>query len=363
MKLPNRFGFGEERGLARKGRPTTIRDVARAAGLSATTVSRALNGHGDVATGTRELVERVARVLDYHPNSLARSLQTSRADAIGLIIPHVLHRTFDAFWLDFIAGVEATCAPRGIALMIAATDHEVTHEFRRLARGQRVDGLLLCDVRTNDARVAYLASQGLPFVCFGRTIDQNGYPYIDVDGAAGVSAAIEYLIGLGHTRIAYVGVDPGFGFSYHRFRGYHQALTRAGVPFDPDLVREGLTERNAVDELKRLLSMPEPPTAIFAAADFLGAAAVKACQTLKIQIPDDLSICVFDDSPLIAHIEPPLSVVSQSNRRLGEESARLLLDRIDNPTGPLVQRLMVPALVTRASTTRPRPTDRDLAAV
>lgn len=319
-------------------------------GLSITTVSRALNGHSDVAPATRARVEEAARDLDYHPNMFARSLQTSRADAIALIIPHVLHRSFDTFWLDFIAGVEAACTRKGVDLLLTATDDEVTPSFRRVARGRRVDGVLLCDVRRTDPRVAYLSALARPFVCFGRTTDDHDYAYIDVDGASGVCTAVEHLLGLGHRRIAYLGVDPDFGFSHFRLHGYQQALSGQHVPLDPDLVRESLTEFNAVAVIREMLSLSSPPTAIFATADFLGVAAVKTARELGLRIPDELSLCVFDDSPLVRHLDPPLTVVSQSNRRLGEEAARLLLDRVGNPAAPVIQRLVVPALVIRQST-------------
>jgi LacI family transcriptional regulator len=328
----------------------TMKDVAREVGLSVTTVSRALNDYDDVSDATKSRIREAARRLDYHPNILARSLQNSRANAIGLMIPRVLHRTYDAFWLEFIGGVAETCAARGVDLLMAATDDQPGQSFRRVARGRRVDGMILCDVRRQDPRVAYLKMHGLPFVSFGRTIENMDYSYIDVDGAAGAAIAVEHLIRLGHCRIAYLGLDPDFGFSYFRLKGYRQALTQAGIAVDPALVHEGLTELSAPAAVHSLLVLPSLPTAIFATADFLGMAVVKAAREAEITIPEDLSVCVFDDSPLVQHVDPPLTAVSQPNRRLGEESARLLLERIESPGAPLVQQLVIPALVIRHST-------------
>jgi DNA-binding LacI/PurR family transcriptional regulator len=119
---------------------------------------------------------------------------------------------------------------------------------------------------------------------------------------------------------------------------------------DPALIHEGLTELSALPAVLGLLTLPSPPTAVFASADFLGIAVVKAARDAGLTIPDDLSVCVFDDSPLVQHADPPLTAVSQPNRRLGEEAGRLLLDRVENPAAPLVQQLVIPAMVVRQST-------------
>lgn len=328
----------------------TVKDVAREVGLSVTTVSRALNDYDDVAAATKARIQEAARRLDYHPNVVARSLQNSRANAVALVIPRALHRMYDAFWLEFIGGVAETCALHGFDLLMAATDDQVGHSFRRVARGRRVDGMILCDVRRQDPRVAYLKNHGLPFVSFGRTIDNMDYSYIDVDGTAGTALAVEHLIRLGHRRIAYLGLDPDFSFSYFRLKGYQKALDRAGVPVDPALVHEGLTEISVPAVVHSLLTLPFPPTAIFATADFLGMAVVKVAREAGIAVPGDLSVCVFDDSPLVQRADPPLTAVGQPNWVLGEEAGELLLDQLKHPERGPSSRLIVPSLIIRSST-------------
>ncbi|MDQ2742449.1 MAG: substrate-binding domain-containing protein, partial [Chloroflexota bacterium] len=293
-------------------------------------------------------------------------LQNSRANALGLIIPLQLHRTYDAFWLEFIGGMAAVCAGRHVDLLVSAADDAVdepagsTPGFRRIARGSRVDGMLLCDVRRTDGRIAYLRKQNLPFVAFGRTAGDHDYAYIDVDGAAGASQAIEHLLRLGHRRIGFLGVDADFGFSHYRLAGYRQALARAGIVAQPAYIRQDLTDLTAVDAARELLTHDDSPTAIFATADFLALAALRAAREAGLAVPRDLSICVFDDSPLVQHADPPVTTVSQPNRRLGEEAATLLLDRIENPAAPLIQRLVIPTLIVRQSTA---PSVRDERAV
>lgn len=341
----------------------TIKDVARQAGLSITTVSRALNDYDDVSEATRARVRAVARTLDYHPNATARSLQRSQANAIGLGIPPVLHRSYDAFWLEFIGGVAETCATRGIDLLVSLTDGPDGdgQRLHRLVRERRVDGMLLCDIRREDERVRYLQQHRFPFVAFGRTAEHHDYPYIDVDGTAGVLAGMRHLLARGHRRIAYLGVDLAFGFSHFRFAGYRQALDEAAIPFDSDLVCHGLTEPDAVAAVDRLLARIARPTAIFAAADFLAVAVARAVRATGLTIPGDLSLVAFDDSVLVRNAEPPLTAVGQPNRRLGEEAAALLLDRIAAPERPPVHTLLAPSLAVRNSTGQAPAASQDMA--
>ncbi|HEX6508500.1 MAG TPA: LacI family DNA-binding transcriptional regulator [Chloroflexota bacterium] len=342
-------------GASGRGAMVTIKDISREVGLSVTTVSRALNNHDDVADKTRALVHEIARKLDYHPNAAARSLQNSRANAIGLVIPPILHRAYDTFWLEFIGGMTTSCARFGTDLLLSAADagKDEGHDFKRLVRGRRVDGLLICDIRKADPRIAYLREHKLPFVAFGRTMDRHDYSYIDVDGEAGAFGAVDYLIRLGHQRIAYLGVASDYSFSHFRLSGYRGALARAGLPYNPQLVHESLTDGAASTVLARLLDLPQRPTAIFASADFLALGAIKAARALGLSVPRDLSVVVFDDNALVQQADPPLTAVTQPNRRLGEEAAALLLDRVKEPGLPLVQRLVVPSLSTRLSTAPP----------
>jgi LacI family transcriptional regulator len=333
----------------------TIKDVARAVGLSVTTVSRALNDHDDVSPATKQRIRATAQRLDYHPNVVARSLQNRRAGAIGLLIPRELHRTYDAFWLEFIGGMATTCADRGIDIVLSALESRDihAHAFHRLVRSRRVDGVVICDVLRDDPRITYLQKHKLPFVAFGRMDGEPQYSYIDVDGAAGVGLAIDRLVAWGHRRIAYLGLDPSFGFSSFRLTGYRNSLMHHGLPVDCDLIHEGLSERTAAERIVSLLDRADRPTAIFASADFLALAVLRAARRLGLAVPGDVSLVVFDDNPMVQHADPPLTAVSQPNRLIGQEVAGLLMDRLATPDAPVVQRLIVPALITRESTAPP----------
>lgn len=330
----------------------TVKDIARQVGLSVTTVSRALNDHADVAQTTKARIRAAADALDYHPNAAARSLQNNRSNALGLVIPLALHRSYDAFWLEFIGGMAASCARHGVDLLLSAAEgeEEGPQSFQRLVRSRRVDGLVLCDIRADEPRIRQLQKLRVPFVAFGRTTEQADYSYIDVDGAAGSLEGMQHLTRLGHRRIAYLGLDPTFGFSYFRLAGYREAFQQPGLQYDPDLVFEGLTEETAPVVADKLCTMVNRPTAVLTAADFLALAVLRAARAHGLAVPDDLSVVVFDDNLPVQHADPPLTAIRQPNRQLGEESGDLLLQRVRNPDAPPVQRLMKPALIVRSST-------------
>jgi DNA-binding LacI/PurR family transcriptional regulator len=330
----------------------TVKDIARQVGLSVTTVSRALNDHDDVAPATKARIRAVAERLDYHPNAAARSLQNNRSNTLGLVIPLSLHRSQDVFWLEFIGGMAGVCSDRGFDLLLSATEAEDTESdsLSRLVRGRRVDGLVVCDIRTNDRRIGQLRRLHVPFVAFGRDAANVDYSYVDVDGVAGVRQAVLHLIYLGHQRIAYLGLDPRFGFSAFRLQGYQDAFEVSGLSFDPELVREGLTETTAHSAIQELLAREDRPTAVFAAADFLALAVLPAAHARGLSIPRDLSVVVFDDNLSTQGANPPLTAVGQPNRELGEEAAQVLLERVEFPGAPPKQQLFEPSLVMRAST-------------
>lgn len=337
----------------------TIKDVARRAGISVTTTSRALNNHSDVAAETRARIQQIAREMDYHPNAIARSLQGTRTRAVGLFIPPVLHRSYDAFWLEFIGGVAAACAIHDFDLLLATaemereTPQQPSLNLQRLTAGSRVDGVILCDIAHQDERVAYLQRRSFPFVGFGRSGDQPTYPCIDVDGEHGVAQAIAHLLALGHTRIGFLGVDEHFGFSPRRLNGYRQALATHDIAYDAALVKHGLREHTLPDTLRAMVSQPQPPTALFVGADFLALATLEWLHAQHIEVPTQMSLVVFDDGMLIEHAHPPLTALRQPIRQVGNELAHLLIQHLHNPSQPASCTLVHPLLVERTSTAPP----------
>jgi LacI family transcriptional regulator len=334
---------------------STIKDVASAAGVSITTASRALNNYSDVAAATRARILAAAEQLGYHPNHTARSLQGTRTQTIGLVIPQLVHRQLDSFWLEFISGVSAACGEADYDLLLnTARDllAERAH-YARMVRSGRVDGVILCDVRVRDARVSFLQEEEARFVAFGRTLGSDDYSWIDVDGAAGVREAVEHLLTLGHRRIAFLGTPREYSFSHFRHEGYLQALLHAGLPYDEQLVQEDLDAGTPVGSvLERLLALSRPPTALIACADFIATNVMRDLRRLGVQVPADLSVVAFDDSVLTQREEPPLTNIDQDVHALGARAARLLIRELRGET-QRSRELVRPRLVVRGSTAPP----------
>jgi LacI family transcriptional regulator len=334
----------------------TIKDVARVANLSVTTASRALNNHSDVAPATRARVVKVAENLGYHPNHAARSLQGTRTDTIGLIIPRLVHRYVDSFWLEFIGGAGTTCVDAGLDLLLSSGDDlsaEHPH-YQRLIRSRRVDGMILCDIRVRDPRVSFLQTHTPPFVTFGRTLGDDGYSWVDVDGAAGVHLAVEHLHGLGHRRILFLGTGREYSFSHFRLEGYQSGLARVGIAYDPALVAQDLgVGDDLIAPLVRVMALANPPTAVIACADFLAAGALNALRGLGLTVPADISLLAFDDTLVTQHADPPITCLRQDNHQIGVAVATLLIRRLRDPQSPPEHTLLGPELIVRQSTAPP----------
>lgn len=330
----------------------TIKDVARAAGLSITTVSRALNNHDDVADTTRAHITAIADQLGYHPSHLARSLQETRSYAVGLVIPQLVHRYVDSFWLEFIGGVTQVCAGAGLDLLLCTgKDLHAEHgHYQRLVRSRRVDGVIACDVRVRDPRLSFLRHSHAPFVAFGRTLGHDDFSWVDVDGAAGVREAVAHLIAFGHRRIGFLGTQRAFSFSHFRYEGYVDALLEAGIAHDERLVLQDLdTLADLHGPLTALLAQPSPPTALIACADFLAANALRALRSLGQRVPADLSLVAFDDTLVTQHAEPPISCIRQENEAIGRRAAEMLIEQLIGGDCPVRHELFTPRLVGRGS--------------
>ena len=210
----------------RRSEHVTLKTIAEATGYSVTTVSRALAGYSDVAERTRKLIVETAEQLGYQPNITARQLRQKRTNTVGLILPTFSPRFSDPFFSELLAGIGNQAALSRYDLLIStqAPGPDELEAYRRIAGGQRVDGLLIVRAREQDPRIKYLQEIGLPFVVFGRSHLDQDYPYVDVNGELGLHVLTKHFIGLGHRRIGYISAPPDLTFAHLRLSGYRRAL-------------------------------------------------------------------------------------------------------------------------------------------
>jgi DNA-binding LacI/PurR family transcriptional regulator len=335
----------------RKERPT-IADVATRAGVSKGAVSFALNGRPGLAQGTVDRILAAADELGWRPSNRARSLSVSKAFALGLVItrdPAVL--SSDPFFPAFIAGVESVLGPRGQALVlqVVTAGQEEAAGYRRLAQDGRVDGVFLSDLRHNDPRIELLVELGLPAVTLNRPEGPSPFPAVCLDDRPGTVAVVEHLVQLGHRRIAHVAGPPAFVHATARSQAFSAALAAAGL--EPVAIEvSDFTAAGGTEATKRLLALPEPPTAIFYANDRMAIAGIGAAHQAGLSVPGDLSVAGFDDSELAEFVHPGLTTVRADPFAFGATAATTLIQSIDGD-GDVADVELPPAqLVVRRST-------------
>ncbi|MFN8485474.1 MAG: LacI family DNA-binding transcriptional regulator [Anaerolineae bacterium] len=330
----------------------TLKDIARELNLSVTTVSRALYGYDDVAQQTRQRVWSAAAEMGYVPDTTAQRLRKGRTDTLGFVIPTFGPRFSDPFFTEFLAGIGNQASDLGFDLLVStrAPGPQEQAAYRRLVEGRLVDGLILVRTRRHDERVQYLSGRQFPFVAFGRTDLDAPYACVDTDGTAGFRQLVEYLIGLGHRRMACLSADPELTFVSHRLAGFHAALAEHHLAIDPDLiVRSDLTQRGGYEAASSLLDRTPRPTALVCLNDLMALGAMRAAQERGLVVGRDISITGFDDIPPAENSHPPLTTLEQPVYDIGKRLCAMLVRLIRGEPLDEAQVLLKPTLVVRDS--------------
>lgn len=337
---------------------SSMREVAKACRVSVATVSYVINdGPRSVAPATRNRVLKTMRDLNYRPRALHVGERAKRADTIGVLFTY---RNDGDGMPDYFRPVLDGILPRAIAqdqnvLLFGQRDWSNAHRSLRNYCDGRCDGLLLLALPVENEIVPALQERGFPFVLLGSTGPEHNVSSVDMDNAAAARKITEYLLSLGHRRIAMVPGPTELWAAGQRLGGYCQALVAAGIPCDETLIlREGLGYARG----RRLAQMPSDkrPTAIFCGSDVIAMDIVRALQESGLRVPGDISVAGFDDIPDAASCNPPLTTVHQSLRQQGEIATDLLLDMIRHETLPGKTETLPTELVIRASVAPPPPT-------
>lgn len=323
---------------------STIFDIAREAGVSITTVSRALNGYSDVSEATRKRVMEIAQSHNYYPSAAARNLQGGRTDTVAFAPLLREHMESEQFFKEFLGLLTLSAFRHDLSLLatVADTPSHTTKIYRELAGSGRVDGVILADIKPEDERIALLGSLKLPFVAFGRTADfaELKYPLVDVDNAAGTRAVVDYLVGKGHKRLAYLSGPFNTSYSLHRYSGFRESLKQHGLPLDERLVIADLQERaETAEAVARLLEASKDggrrPTAIVATNDHLAWQVIQEMQARGISVGSDptgdsIAVTGFDDLPFAGYVQPSLTTVRQPIAAISDILLDLLVMLIKN---------------------------------
>jgi DNA-binding LacI/PurR family transcriptional regulator len=330
-------------------RAPTIRDVARHARVGVGTVSRVLNDSPLVSAAARERVRRTIDELGYRRSSTARNLSLGRTQTIGVVAPFFTSGSV----LERLRGVVDRLRQHGeydLLLFDVETLTQRTDAFRKFARSDRVDGLLIMSLRPTDSEVASMQREGLAAVLVD--VSHPALASVVIDDVRGGQIATEHLLKKGHTRVGFVGDAPsplGFTSSEQRRRGFNRALGRAGIESTKALQQRGPHGRDEAYELaERLLGLPEPPTAIFAASDVQAMGVLEAARANSLRVPEDLAVIGFDDIEVAATLG--LTTVRQPLRETGSRGAELLLSTIEGVVSPPVEESAPLELIERSTT-------------
>jgi LacI family transcriptional regulator len=326
----------------------TIADVAKQAGVSTMTVSRVLNGRGEISEETRERVQSVIDRLSYRPSSLARNLKTQRTHTIGLIVPDITN----PFFPEIVRGAEDIAAEEGFAVILCNTVRNPERERKALIllEDKRVDGLILCSSGLPDDELIPLLKQQSAVVVFDRVLDKAVAGTVKIDDVYGAISATNHLLQIGRQRLAFL-AGPGYYLgSEQRRYGFRVALETRGFKPDPELeVACEPDETGGLEATKLLLEKDPTIDGIFCFNDLVALGALRACSELGIKVPEQIAIVGFDDIRLASLTTPQLSTLQVDKLKLGQVMVQMLLERMRDAATARSEYLIRPHLVVRQS--------------
>ncbi|WP_244132390.1 LacI family DNA-binding transcriptional regulator [Burkholderia lata] len=355
-RMPGRDRMRSKHGKVSVPKAPTISDVANLAQVSKATVSRYLNGNLALPPDTAKRVDDAIVALNFRQNSLARRLSKGSSETIGLAMPNVAN----PFFAELADEVEEALRERDYGLSLCITRNLVEREafYLRWLDTRHLDGLIMITNRPDDGQLRQLIKGHRNIVLMDEDVPGTEVPKVFVNNIEGGYLATKHLLDAGHRRIAHVS-GPRFLYTVgERHEGYCKALAEAGVPYDPTIVKFGTYERTFGQQAAaELLELRDPPTAVFAASDYLAVGMLETLRNRALDVPGYISIVGFDDMEFASLLMPPISTLRQSTRELGRTAVATLIDIIsaapDRTADATIQRLPV-QLIERASVGAPR---------
>lgn len=329
-------------------RRVSIEDVARRAQVSISTVSRVINKLPTVNKKNQAKVEEAIAFLKYEPDVSAQRLASGRNTAIGLVMPGYPGIFYSFYAIEIIRGVGHACETLHLDLVFHITNG--TNPLNSRSAG----GIIFADVIENRPQVESAIRSGIPCLVINKVVNDLDVHYIAIDNFAGGEMATDYLVSLGHTRLATITGSLQTQSGQQRHKGYRTILEKRGIPFRSDYVIEGdYSRRCARQGTEKLLSLPERPTAIFIASDDMALEAIAVILEHGLRVPQDISIVGFDDNPASLYGPIALTTVRQPLFPVAEEAVRYLYNIMSGKKKSLVQKVVAPQLVVRDSCSAP----------
>lgn len=334
----------------------TVREVARAARVHFSTVSRVMNPRtrDQISESVANRVLKAAERLGYRTNALAASLRTRRSRVVGIIIPYI----DSPLYPPILLAIEEALNERGYVAIISNTQNDPAREERMLAEmmARQVDGLILGTASRQDPVVKAWVERGAPLVLINRTDQADVAPSVTTDDVLGIGLVVEHLVQLGHRAIGHIAGPQRLSTGASRSEGFREAMTKHGIRVTPlsIVIADDFTREAGRRSSHALLNQFPEVTAIVAANDLLAMGCYEALRERGLSCPNDVSVTGYNDSPFVDLLTPPLTTVRIPQREIGLRAARLLLQRIDENIAHMTSVVLRPQLVARLSTAAPR---------
>lgn len=335
--------------------PTTINDIAKAANVSPSTVSRVIAKSPLISKKTCQLVTKIMKEMDYHPNMIARSLVNRATKIIGVLMPGTSDKVFlHPFFPEILRGVTGAAEKCGYHILLAGigSEKEESANIAELVNGRIAEGLILMTSRRSDESVSELVSENFPFVMVGRPDDnlKDGICWVDNDNREAGRLLCKRFIEKGCRSTAFIGVSRDYMVTVDRLDGYKAALAESGIAFDPRLIVDGkFMDGSGSEMIKELLSRNVPFDGVIAGDDFQAFSAINYLAKRDFSVPGDIAVAGFNNVPLANSYMPPLTSVEVHACALGERAFCLLLDQIEKKDGKIGHAIVKTEVIGRDS--------------
>ena len=326
----------------------TIKDIAKEADVSVTTVSRVINNKPDVGDDTRAKILKIIDEMDYNPNSVARGLVMQKTHTIGLIIPDISN----PFFPEIARAIEDKAQKLGYSVIFFNTDNHLEREKKavELFKSKQVDGLIVSLSVGNEEILKNLKKANYPVVQIDRSVLNHSYPLVSIDNHHSAYQIVEFMLKKGHRRIAHISGDLNTTTARERMAGYKKALKDYEIEIDQDLIIEGdYTQHSGFEAMQKLLKLKKRPTAVFAANDLSAAGVYKALFAAGLDIPQDMAVAGHDDIDIASLLRPELTTIRQPKYSLGERAVTVLLKMINKKNLKIEDQILKPNLIIRES--------------
>lgn len=329
-------------------KPATIRQVAEMAGVSIATVSRVLAGADVVSDELAERVQNAARLLDYHPNHIARSFRTQKTRLVALVVSDIEN----PFFTSIVRGIEKNLRAAGYSLLLTNSDEDEQIEWEHLQnlRAEGVAGVIIAPTSRDFAKYEGLIESGMALVAIDRVPSNLKIDRVTVNNIDGSRYAVQHLIAQGHQKIGFIAGPQRISTAFEREIGYEQEMRAAGLTIQPEWIQPGDYRRESgFTAMQNILAMTDRPTAVISANNLMTLGALQAIYECGVRIPDQMALVGFDDMVWASSLNPPLTAIAQPALELGNVAAQLLLERLKYPDRPFRHVMLDTELVVRTS--------------